>query len=379
MTFSILKAEVTRDAAAEPGSALVDPWWLDAPRIVRSIEQQEPEPRDSICYRFGDGILQLASDYPRLRETFEHVYGDCAVPPLIALQQPLVSCVARRGRNVPLLLLTFTKGAPQDAASAFMPKRATQVWDSPLAGWRLAGTEGTPTLAASGSHVLIDARRAWRRFPIEYLVNATLTAQPELIGLHAASLESHNAGFLLAGRSGSGKTTTALHLAARGAALLGDEIALIRLATNELVPLRRTVNLRPGPRAPELSQALGRIVRHDLIDDDGDGDPLRIDEVFPGTRVQSASLRAAFLLDGFAERPSLAPLRPTLHDLKTFGVLAGHEIATLWGLPAARRALRLMVVKQLLDQLPCWLLKVGGPTETADLIERTMEDLRCSR
>lgn len=354
-----------------------EPWWLAAADIAKSIEEQEPEPKNSTFYQFGDGVLQITSEYRRLLDTFDRLYGDCAVPESVACP-PLVHCVARRGRDVPLLLLTFNDGAPRDAASAFLPKRATHVWDSPLPGWRLTGVGNVPMLAACGSHVLIDARQTWRRFPVEYLVNATLAAQPDLIGLHAAALELHNAGLLLAGPSESGKTTTSLHLAARGAMLLGDEIALIRLATNELIPFRRTANVRSGPRAPELAAAIGRVVRDEPpIDDDADGATVRIGDLFPRTLVRSANLRAAFFLDGFADRPSLAPFRLTLHDLETFGVLAGHEIATLWGLPLERRALRLMVVKHLLDRLPCWLLKVGGPAETAGLIERTMEDLRC--
>jgi hypothetical protein len=196
--------------------------------------------------------------------------------------------------------------------------------------------------------------------------------------VHAASLELNNAGLLLAGLSNSGKSTTALHLAARGLTLLGDEVALIRLATNEIVPFRRAANLRPGPRAPELSAAVERLAaeREPRVDEEG-VTALLIGDLFPGSKARAAPLRAAFFLAGFADRPSLTPFRPTLGELDAYSVLAGNEIATLWGLPRERRAMRLMAVRRLLGRLPCWRLTVGPPGATAELIERTMEDLRC--
>jgi hypothetical protein len=363
------------------GPARVDytpdqPWWLAAPELKNAIEQQPPLPRNSAYYQFGDAVLHIASDTKRLLDMFEQLYGDCAVPPPVPPERPRVRCLARRGGHPPLLLLTFLEGAPHDPASAFLPMRATRVWDSPLPGWRLACGAAAPILAACGAHVLINLQQAWDRLPVEYLVNATLTAQPELVAVHAASLRMNNAGLLLSGPSQSGKTTTSLHLAARGLTLLGDEVALIRLATNEIVPFRRTANLRPGPRERELSAAVERLGGgHEPPVDDEGVTALRIGDLFPGSQARPVSLSASFFLAGFADHPSIAPFRPTLQDLDAYRVLAGNEIATLWGLPLARRALRLMAVRHLLDRLPCWRLTVGAPGETAELIERTMEHL----
>ena len=198
------------------------------------------------------------------------------------------------------------------------------------------------------------------------------------MAVHCASLGMNNDGLLLAGPSESGKTTTSLHLAACGLTLFGDEVALIRLATNEIVPFRRTANLRPGPRTPALSAVVARFAGgHELPLDDEGVATLRIGELFPDSQARPVSLNAAFFLAGFAHQPSLAPFRPTLYDLDAFSVLSGNEIATLWGLPPNRRALRLLAVKRLLERLPCWRLKVGAPRETAELIQCTMEKLRC--
>lgn len=364
--------------SARPGPVSNQPWWHAARESIAAIEAQPSEPGASVCYRFGDAVLQIDSHAPKLLEKFALLYGDCEVQEPAAPDRPLVRCVVRRGGEPPLLLLTFLEGGPRDPASAFLPMRDTRVWDSPIPGLRLAGTETVPILAACGAQVLINLRQAWEHYPVEYLVTATLTAQPGLLAVHSASLAMHDAGFLLAGPSGSGKTTTSLHLAARGHGLLGDEVALIRLATSEIVPFRRSANLRPGPRSPALARALGRLPKgHHCKNDEDQAPPLPLGSLFPGAQAKPAPLRAAFFLAGFADKPSVAPFRPTLQDLDAFGVLAGNEIATLWGLPPQRRALRLLAASRLLERLQCWKLVVGGPVETAELIERKMGSLKC--
>lgn len=355
-----------------------NPWWLAAPELKKTIEQLQPTPNSSAYYQFGDAVLHITYDTKRLFDMFEQRYGECAVPAPVAPDRPRVRCIVRQGGQPPLLLLTFLEGAPRDPASAFLPLRDTRIWDSPRTGWRLAGSADVPVLAACGTDVLIDLQQAWDLFPIEYLVNMTLMAQPELLAVHSASLELNNAGLLIAGFSHSGKTTTSLNLAARGFTLLGDEVALLRLATNEIVPFRRTTNLRPGPRTPELSAAVERFAGgRDLPVDHEGVTALRIGHLFPDSPARPVSLNAAFFLAGFADHPSLVKFRPKLYDLAAFGVLGGNETAALRGLRPGRRALRLLATKHMLDRVPCWQLKVGAPVDTAELIERTMEELQC--
>ena len=185
---------------------------------------------------------------------------------------------------------------------------------------------------------------------------------------------------MLVGASHAGKTTTALHLAARGHTLLGDEIALIRLATGEVVPFRRAVNLRPGPHGQRAGGGAGA-VRPTRTASPRAAEwarPHRISELFPDRPARPAPLRAAFFLAGFADRPSVEPFQLTLDRADVFGWITTPEIAYCsWGLAPARRAFRLMVLRQVLSRIPCWLLKVGPPRDTAELIERTMEELTC--
>jgi len=102
---------------------------------------------------------------------------------------------------------------------------------------------------------------------------------------------------------------------------------------------------------------------------------LQIGKLFPEQQPARTRLAAAFFLDGFSDCPSVRQFRPELGDLQAFGVLAGNEIATLWGMPASRRALRLLAIRHLLGRVPCWRLKVGMPDATAALIEMKMENL----
>jgi hypothetical protein len=55
----------------------------------------------------------------------------------------------------------------------------------------------------------------------------------------------------------------------------------------------------------------------------------------------------------------------------------GETTQLSWGPEPARRALRLLLLQETLARVPCWLLTVGPPRETTEVIERTMEGLQC--
>jgi hypothetical protein len=361
-------------------------WWLAAPALQQAIEVQNLEPLLSARFQIGDAVLELSANDSALLEPVRQLYGDCTVSAPVSSDLPRVRCVLRRPAQPPLVLLTFEEGAPPDPAAAtfglLRPTRAVPpytVSDSAVPGWRLAGGPDIPVLTASDRHVLIDPLQVPPDFLAEYLVGLTLAAQPRLLPVHGASLCVGNAGLVLVGGSHAGKTNTALHVAARGHALLGDEVALIRLATREIVPFRRTMKLRPGPYEPALAAAAKRFgTLEESPLDNRWGGTHRIGELFPDTPARPTNLRAVFFLRGFADHPSLESFQLTLGDRDVFNWLATPEIAySSWGLGPQRRAMRVLTLKQLLSRVPCWLLDVGAPTETAEIIERTMEGLGC--
>jgi hypothetical protein len=365
-------------------NGIVEPWWLVAPALLREVESRAFVSRAAAAYQLGDAALQIDADDPLPLTAFPERYGDCAIPTPVASDMPGVRCTIRRSIEPPMVLVTFQEGAPPDAAAAaynlLRPTHAVppfRVWDSPLPGWRLAGGATGPVLAAWDAQVLFHRKLIPAEFLAEYLVGITLGAQPWMLPIHGASLQIGDAGVVLVGASHSGKTTTSLHLAARGHTLLGDEIALIRLATGEVVPFRRAVNPRPGRYGQELASTL-------RLSDDGDDSassprwarPHRITELFPDRPARPAPVRAVFFLAGFADRPSLEPFQLTLDRADVISWITTPEIAYCsWGLAPARRAFRLMVLKQLIARIPCWLVKAGPPRDTAELIERTVEEL----
>jgi hypothetical protein len=225
-------------------------------------------------------------------------------------------------------------------------------------------------VAVRGAEVAVDLEAVDLEMVAELLVSATLAAETRILPVHAASLVINGAGLLLIGPSHAGKTTSALNLAARGHAVLGDEIALIRLASRELLPFPRTMNLRPGPRLSALTAALARTSAA------GWSGPVRVRELFPRVPQSPPTLGAAFFLSGFAERASLTPFRLSLDDTTIFTQLSENEVThAAWGLVAERRAVRLLALHTLLARIPCWRLCVGPPAETAELIEHTMGEL----
>jgi len=376
----------TLTEAADCSATAEAPWWLAAPSFKEAVERQASAPLASMYFQLGEAVLEISTDDAVFLERFDQLYGEAAVARPSAPNEPRVRCVVRRATPPAPISLTFLKGAPPDpAAGALSLMQPTgvmppySVYDSPVPGWRLAGSATRPVVTVNGAHVLIDSEITRPDFLVEYLVSATLAAQPGLLIAHAASLRIGDGAVLLIGPTHSGKTTMCVHMGARGHAVFGDDAAVIRLSTAEVIPWRQTTRLRSGPRSPEVTAALSRLTRtHDeSVRIAGESSMLfQVSELFPGAPPRPAKLRAAFFLSGFAAEPSLAPFQFTLQYLDSYDCLADSDMAyKWWGLGHAQRALRLLALKQVLASLPSWRLMVGPPAETARLIEQTMEAL----
>jgi hypothetical protein len=190
-----------------------------------------------------------------------------------------------------------------------------------------------------------------------------LRLQREMLFFHAASVAVDGCGIMLVGPKGAGKTTTSVTLASRGHGFLGDEMAAVERNTKALLPFRRAVSLRSGPRSRRVDEHLASC-HHSLekYPDGGDRTLVNIGSLFPQAGAAPAALSVVLFLRGFSERPRVEPFAFGLDHLPMLSPLA----CSMWGVSAGAR---IMDVTRLLRGTTCCFLEAGPPEETADMVE----------
>jgi hypothetical protein len=187
--------------------------------------------------------------------------------------------------------------------------------------------------------------------------------------IHAGAVVYHGAALIVAGRSGQGKTTLVLGLLRRGLGLLSDEFAIADPATQQILPYRRSLHVRPG--TPELIPELRYLhdrPRHQL----GGGiewtiAPDELARALPGGMAEAAPLRYVLLLGG-APRPDAAPsIEPMPAALATMELLRGTWAASVDFAGGLAR------VGRLLDGVECARLRSGALEPTVDAIAQWLE------
>jgi hypothetical protein len=330
----------------------------------------------------GDVCLEISSDRSCILDEFEARYGDCALGER-SPDRVDVRCAAVHLPDSSLLWLFFEGRdlpAPIDAGRTPFRmlrhlSRYAQV-DGPLPGWRqLVNLDaGNRTLALGDSRTLvIDLDEAPPEFVTDCVVSLVQGVQRGVLFLHAASVGMAGSGALLIGRSEAGKSTTVLALAARGHRFLGDDVAAVRLASREVLPFAKSASLRDGPFARSLDGRI-RACRHTTVTG-GKGIPrtlVRVGDLFPSPREGPLPLRAAFLLDGFAQHARITPFRPQLSDVRRLKAVVS-ETTPEWGISPGRDLMKFLTVVDLLSQLRCYLVLLGPPEESAAAIEDAME------
>jgi hypothetical protein len=332
-----------------------------------------PAPREVRWYRLGDGYLALRTDDLDFHRRFASRYGECAVatPPAdaVVVVEYSLWCDSSDGA-----LLVSTRGGGRLADLEYaLPLYAPAGYraQSTAAGWRLIHPTdaATATAAIGETDAVLDSSYPWQRFVANLALNHVLGRQQDALFFHGASAGVGPRGVLLLGDKGSGKTTLALALAARGHAFLGDEIAGVETATLRMLPVRRAAAVRDGVAASAVAQVIGaRSFPRDTMVDGTTRVRVPVGEVFPRAAASEPALRAVFVLRGFGERPELTPFRPSWEDAATLGPLA----CSVRGGPVGARALQWM---RLFERVPCFSLRAGSPDETVDLLQHHMEGM----
>lgn len=373
----MLAALLDSVATPRPCESIISSWWTRASALSAAAADSNAP---GTCYRFGDRLLEVASDSPELLGELEQRYGECAVQ---VPQSACARCFVRSCEENRLALVRYSAPAGIDLCGV-----ALTLLQHPVAhpifvegartqdGWRLIvrAETGVPVAAARAGEALIDRTCSPSGFLVDLIVNPMLAAQRELLFVHAASVGIGGAGILLIGPSGSGKTTVSLALASRGHAYFGDDMAAIRMSSMELLPFRSTACVRPGPHARALSRHLDTASWEAPHADGICRLAVRVRDLFPAAAAGSLELRAAVFLRRFAPAPAVERFAPTFAALGSSSRLAlNNALWIAWGTTPQRRLLQFMLFVRMLTRVHCAWLDVGHPERTADLLERTME------
>jgi hypothetical protein len=234
-------------------------------------------------------------------------------------------------------------------------------------GWKCIAQRGSnvPMLAFRGRDCLFALTPQWPRNIMWYLFWHLLRRRSDAIFFHASALGIFREGTIFVGAAGSGKSTTALALAARGHNLLSDEIAGYVPARGELIPFRRPVGIKPGPRAAAVERGLASGGARRVVEDThvrAGFVRVDVDELFATELPRPFPLRRIVFLRGFAATPSLERITP-----------GREEIAELQPLMSSflneTRSRRVFELARLLSAAKVYRLHPGNPDATAVYLE----------
>jgi hypothetical protein len=198
----------------------------------------------------------------------------------------------------------------------------------------------------------------WRRIVSHFLFLRLLRHRPDLLFFHAASVGIAGQGVLLMGPKGTGKSTLSAALAARGHEFLGDETAAYQPSSGLLLPFRRPLAIKNGPKSAAIARALE--TAQPASDEDGVV-RVPIESLVPRARATPLPLRAVVFLQGFAARPALARIQPGRDELSQMQPLASSLVD---GATA-----RVFEMIRLLGATACYRLHAGDADETTTLLE----------
>jgi hypothetical protein len=230
------------------------------------------------------------------------------------------------------------------------------------AGWKSVAfrDSGVPMFAFRDRDCIFALGPKWRLSIVWFLFWRLLRMRSDAIFFHASALGIFGEGTIFVGPSGGGKSTTSLALAARGHNFLSDEVAGYIPERGELIPFRRPVGIKPGPRSTAVQRGLPATAAAQ-IERDGF---FRVDvnTIFPTDAPQPIPLRRIVFLRGFAERPSLERIKPGREEIVELQPLMSSFLN-------ASHSRRIFELTRLLATTKVYQLHPGDPDETALYLE----------
>lgn len=217
-----------------------------------------------------------------------------------------------------------------------------------------------PVFAFRDDECLFSLSTDWRMSVNWFLLWRLMRIRADAIFFHASALGIDGQGTIFVGPKGGGKSTTALGLAARGHNLLSDEIAGYRPESGELVPFRRPVGIKPGPRSTAVARGLdaesaATIEREGFLRVD-------VNTLFPAAPPKAVPLRRIVFLRGFRAKPEIARIEPGRSEVAELQPL----LSSFLNAAHSRRVFELV---RLLSRSNVYRLHPGDPDETAQYLE----------
>lgn len=344
--------------------------WLAAADSLAANLAVLGTPHGPRWYRFGDAFLALRSNDPAFLARFSVLFGSCGVAGpragLPAIQGRVVLGTSETGAAMVSVEGSAVADPAGLAAALFAEDGVLRTGSA--GGWTgFAFRESVGAhLAVRGGEVVVSADGPWPYIAGAVLVHQALAAQPDLLFVHAAGVRLGGSGVLFVGPRGSGKTTLAIGLAARGHACLSDEVGAIRLNVPAIVPFPRAAGVRPGPRASAAAAALDRPeLPVERFADGSTKTLVPLHSVGPEVPLgDSVPLEHIVALDGRATQPCLTALDPTPRNAQFLAPVKSMPFSH----GSASKTMRLIA---LASTVTWHRLTAGSPDETLTLLEET--------
>jgi hypothetical protein len=338
-------------------------------RVVLEWEETPPAPRSQARFQLADIVLEVDSDDPALIDEISAVMG-----------RPRHHTPADRDSRFEVRVRSHggpprfghlklgPPGREVESAAELMVGLGYEDFpfervESAPAWTSLAFRgESAPMFALRDEHCLFALVPGWRRAVALLLLQRLMRLRSDAIFFHAASVAVAGGGALLVGPKGAGKSTLALALAARGHGFLGDEHACYVPASGELIPFRRPVGIKPGPRARGAQIALDRAGR----DPEREG-MMRVpaEDLLEAPPPGPVPLRAVVFLRALQETPRLERVEPGRGDLAALQPV-GSSFAN------AASTERVFQLVRMLSRSRVFHLWPGPPDDTAALLESAL-------
>ena len=336
--------------------------------LLAALQEHEPSRVFATTAVIADRrITAECDDQPFFSEFFAMFGGAAPSPGRLAGPSDMhVDIRSRPGPDFGWFRMSGSSDAPIDASefnfAVELDHGNFEVFAAKEPGWKCVAFRGSavPAFAFRGRDCLFALDHRWRLSIMWYLFWRLLRLRSDAIFFHASALGIDGEGTIFVGPGGAGKSTTALALTARGHNFLSDEVAGYLPATGELIPFRRPVGIKPGPRASAVAHSLTpaiaeRIERDGFIRVD-------VDTLFPVQPPRPVPLRRIVFLRGFAERPALDRISPGRREIVELQPL----MSSFLNAPHSRRVFELT---RLLASAKVYQLCPGEPDTTAQYLE----------